>query len=93
LTNISTAKLKIAMFMLCPISTEIGLLRAFAALLEATAHLVAAALEFEKARPDDPKHPGWPAGAPDSRGGKFRPKDGDEVEVAGDVWVRPRRRR
>jgi hypothetical protein len=31
-----------------------------------------------KASPDDPKHPGWPAGTPDGRGGKFRPKDGDE---------------
>ena len=27
-----------------------------------------------KASPDDPKHPGWPAGTPDGRGGKFRPK-------------------
>jgi hypothetical protein len=31
-----------------------------------------------KASPDDPKHPGWPAGSPDGRGGKFRPKDGDD---------------
>ncbi len=31
-----------------------------------------------KASPDDPEHPGWPAGTPDGRGGKFRPKDGDE---------------
>lgn len=30
-----------------------------------------------KASPDDPEHPGWPAGTPDGRGGKFRPKDGD----------------
>jgi hypothetical protein len=30
----------------------------------------------EKASPDDPKHPGWPAGTSDGRGGKFRPKDG-----------------
>jgi hypothetical protein len=28
-----------------------------------------------KASPDDPKHPGWPAGTPGGRGGKFRPKD------------------
>jgi len=28
-----------------------------------------------KADPDDPEHPGWPAGTPDGRGGKFRPKD------------------
>jgi len=28
-----------------------------------------------KASPDDPKHPGWPAGTPDRKGGQFRPKD------------------
>jgi hypothetical protein len=42
-----------------------------------------------KASPDDPKHPGWPAGTPDGRGGKFRPKDGDEgapgAQLSGDV--------
>lgn len=27
-----------------------------------------------KANPDDPKHPGYPKGAPDGRGGQFRPK-------------------
>jgi hypothetical protein len=32
----------------------------------------------EKASPDDPKHPGWPAGAPDSQGGRFRPKTPDD---------------
>ena len=30
------------------------------------------------ASPDDPKHPGWPAGAPDSQGGRFRPKTPDD---------------
>ncbi len=30
-----------------------------------------------KASTDDPEHPGWPAGTPGGRGGKFRPKDGD----------------
>lgn len=30
-----------------------------------------------KARPDDPNHPGWPAGTPEGRGGKFRPKNED----------------
>jgi hypothetical protein len=30
----------------------------------------------QKASADDPQHPGWPAGTPDGRGGKFRPKDG-----------------
>ena len=28
-----------------------------------------------KASPDDPIHPGWPAGTPGGLGGKFRPKD------------------
>ena len=37
-------------------------------------------------------HPGWPAGAPDSQGGRFRPKDQDWVDVAGDIWVRPKRK-
>ena len=32
------------------------------------------AAPVEKASPDDPKHPGWPKGAPDGRGGQFRPK-------------------
>jgi hypothetical protein len=32
--------------------------------------------EIRKASPDDPKHPGWPAGTPGGLGGKFRPKDG-----------------
>ena len=44
------------------------------------------ALAFEKASPDDPKHPGWPAGAPNSQGGRFRPKDRDS---AGEIVVRP----
>ncbi len=34
-----------------------------------------------KASPDDSKHPGWPAGTPDGKGGKFRPKD-DEPGAA-----------
>ena len=36
-----------------------------------------------KAAVDDPEHPGWPAGAPDRQGGRFRPKDGqaDAVET------------
>ena len=29
-----------------------------------------------KASSDDPKHPGWPKGAPDGKGGQFRPTDG-----------------
>jgi len=67
------------------------MLAAFSAMLDAAALLTAAALELEKASPDDPQHPGWPAGAPDSRGGQFRPKNQDEV--SGDVWVRRRPRR
>ncbi len=68
---------------------------ALVAMLRATGALAALACELEKARTDDPVHPGWPAGVPDSLGGKYRPKDKDEddVEVAGDIWVRPRRRR
>jgi hypothetical protein len=30
---------------------------------------------LNKASPDDPEHPGWPAGAPGGCGGQFRPKD------------------
>ncbi len=29
---------------------------------------------LRKAGPDDPRHPGWPAGAAEGRGGQFRPK-------------------
>ena len=39
--------------------------------------------EVLKASPDDPKHPGWPPGTPDGKGGKFRPKDGDESAAQG----------
>lgn len=34
-----------------------------------------AAAIMTKAAPDDPEHPGWPAGTEGGRGGKFRPKD------------------
>jgi hypothetical protein len=37
--------------------------------------------EIRKASPDDPKHPGWPAGTPGGRGGKFRPKDGSAAAL------------
>jgi len=37
------------------------------------------ASEFRKASPDNPKHPGWPAGTEGGRGGKFRPKDDSEL--------------
>lgn len=32
-----------------------------------------------KASPDDPQHPGWPAGTPDGLGGKFRLKDSESA--------------
>jgi hypothetical protein len=32
---------------------------------------------LSKAAVDDPKHPGWPAHTPDSKGGEFRPKDAE----------------
>jgi len=73
-------------------SIELEILSSLAKILEALA-LLAAAGDLEKARPDDPKHPGWLAGAPDSQGGKFRPNDEEWEQVAGDVWVRQRRRR
>lgn len=64
-------------------SFDVAALRALAAITEA---LAALALAMEKASPDDPKHPGWPAGAPNSQGGRFRPKDRDS---AGEIVVRP----
>ena len=44
------------------------------------------------ASPDDPEHPGWPAGTADGRGGKFRPKDSDG-SAAGAIATETRRRR
>jgi hypothetical protein len=35
-----------------------------------------------KANPNDPKHPGWPAGTVGGKGGKFRPKDGTEAVIS-----------
>jgi hypothetical protein len=35
-----------------------------------------------KAAVDDPVHPGWPARTPDSKGGQFRPKDGETIVAA-----------
>jgi hypothetical protein len=37
------------------------------------------AARIHKASPDDPKHPGWPAGTEGGRGGQFRPKDASEL--------------
>jgi hypothetical protein len=47
--------------------------------------------EIRKASPDDPKHPGWPAGTEGGRGGQFRPKDGLEAAIAQDVIERIQR--
>jgi hypothetical protein len=40
----------------------------------------AEAVAMLKAAADDPKHPGWPAGTPNQRGGKFRPKNGEMIQ-------------
>jgi hypothetical protein len=45
-----------------------------------------------KASPDDPKHPGWPAGTPGGRGGKFRPKDGADAVLTQEIKERITRR-
>ena len=47
--------------------------------------------EIFKASPDDPKHPGWPAGTEGGRGGRFRPKDGSDAVIAQDIKERIRR--
>lgn len=47
------------------------------------------AVAMVKAAVDDPKHPGWPKGTPDGRGGKFRPKN---VEMSEEVVQEARRR-
>lgn len=47
------------------------------------------AVAMVKAAVDDPKHPGWPKGAPDSRGGQFRPKN---VEVSEEAVQEAKRR-
>jgi len=44
---------------------------------------LAANLTFQKASSDDAEHPGWPAGTPGGRGGKFRPKDDDGASESG----------
>ena len=46
-------------------------------------------LEIHKASPDDPEHPGWPAGTEGGLGGKFRPKT--ESEIADEAKSRIRR--
>ena len=44
---------------------------------ESQARRAQAAMTMLKASADDPKRPGWPAGTPNSLGGKFRPKNGE----------------
>jgi hypothetical protein len=46
---------------------------------------------FQKAGPDDPKHPGWPAGTAGGLGGKFRPKDGTEAVISEELTQRIQR--
>lgn len=47
--------------------------------------LLDTAESIHKASPDDPKHPGWPAGTPGGRGGKFRPKGDSEFDISLEV--------
>jgi hypothetical protein len=49
--------------------------------------------EIHKASPDDPKHPGWPAGTDGGLGGKFRPKDGSEASITQEIKDRINRRK
>jgi hypothetical protein len=48
----------------------------------ANAQTPAAKLALLKASTDDPEHPGWPAGTPGGRGGKFRPKDDEGINTS-----------
>jgi hypothetical protein len=49
--------------------------------------------EIHKASPDDPKHPGWPAGTEGGIGGEFRPKDGSATVITQQVSERIARRK
>ena len=49
--------------------------------------------EIYKASPDDPKHPGWPAGTAGGIGGQFRPKDGSEAALTQQIKDRINRRK
>jgi hypothetical protein len=48
-------------------------------------NLVLRSRDLGKASPDDPKHPGWPAGTEGGRGGQFRPKDGTPAVIEQEV--------
>jgi hypothetical protein len=47
--------------------------------------------DLNKAGPDDPNHPGWPAGTAGGLGGKFRPKDGTPASISVEAAQRIRR--
>jgi hypothetical protein len=49
--------------------------------------------EIHKASPDDPKHPGWPAGTEGGIGGEFRPKDGSAAAITQEIKDRINRRK
>jgi hypothetical protein len=44
------------------------------------ARLLIGEVPMLKASPTDPNHPGWPAGTPGGKGGRFRPKEGSGGE-------------
>ena len=48
--------------------------------------------DIHKASPDDPKHPGWPAGTEGGLGGKFRPKNGSVASITQEIKNRINRR-
>jgi hypothetical protein len=47
--------------------------------------LLADDLPLGKASPDDPEHPGWPAGTPGGLGGEFEPKNGTANQSGNNV--------
>jgi len=49
------------------------------------------ACDIHKASPDDPKHPGWPAGTAGGIGGEFRPKDSSEAALTQQIKDRIKR--
>lgn len=49
--------------------------------------------EMHKASPNDPKHPGWPAGTAGGIGGEFRPKDGSEAVLTQQIKDRINRKK
>jgi hypothetical protein len=49
--------------------------------------------EMHKASPEDPKHPGWPAGTAGGIGGEFRPKNGSEAALTQEIKDRVNRKK